>query len=142
MELMVVVAIIAILSAIAISAYGSYITRSRIQAAKGDLSALALNLENELQRNLGYAVRNTTNTDATVASVSSWKPAESGDFTFTANSSASEYTLVATGSSGKLVGCVLTLKSAPVPSSSSSTGSNAASSQLGSVSGCGVVTTW
>ena len=43
-ELMVVMVIIAILASIAVSAYGTYITRAKVQAAQADLTALALNL--------------------------------------------------------------------------------------------------
>lgn len=145
-ELMVVVAIIAILSAIAMSAYGGYITRSKIQAAKGDLSALSLNLENEFQRNLEYSVRSkTASTSDTVASVSSWTPAEAKDFNYTIESSKTDYTLTATGTTGSLVGCLLTLTSAPPLASSSSSGGSSQKSapvSLGTVNNCGSVTTW
>lgn len=141
-EIMVVVAIIAILSAIAISAYGGYITRSKIQAAKGDLSALALNLENELQRNLSYSPRHTSSTDATIATVNGWKPAESSDFNYAVDSSSNTYTLVATGIKGAVVGCELTLGSSPSPPSSGTTQSTSSSASIGQVRGCGSVTSW
>lgn len=131
-ELMTVILIIAILAVIAMNVYSSYITRSKIQAAKGDLTALALNLENELQGKLVYGTHNTTTTSDTMAAYSGWKPAEINDFTYTVASSSSSYTLKAAGIQGLLSTCVLTLPSA----------SSSSSAAIGNVSGCGSVTTW
>lgn len=138
-ELMVAVAIVGILAAIAITIYSGYITRSKIQAAKGDLTALSLNLENELQRNLSYGAHITTSTDATVSAYPGWKPAQYNNFTYTMTSTASSYQLVATGSQGKVTGCKLTLNSTMYPAGSATSAANA---QIGQVDNCGTVTAW
>jgi type IV pilus assembly protein PilE len=134
-ELMTVIVIIAILATIAISTYSNYITRSKIQAAKGDLSALALNLENELQAQLQYGTHNTTTTADTVTAYPFWRPAEGTDFVYTVNSSSVGYVLTATGVTSAVSTCVLAL---PSQSMQQQISPNA----TGSVSGCGSVTTW
>ncbi|MBE1161864.1 type IV pilin protein [Dyella acidiphila] len=134
-ELMTVVVIIAVLAAIAISTYGSYITRSKIQSAKSDLSALALNLENEFQRELQYSAHATSSTAQTQAAYQGWRPAEGKDFVYTVASASTTYTLTATGIDGPLASCVLTLPSANVQQ-------RIDPNTIGSVSGCGSVTTW
>jgi type IV pilus assembly protein PilE len=134
-ELMTVIVIIAILAVIAISTYSNYITRSKIQAAKGDLSALALNLENELQAQLAYGTHNTTTTADTEVAYPLWRPAEGGDFVYTISSTSSGYVLTATGATSAVSTCVLAL---PSQSMQQQISPNA----TGSVSGCGSVTTW
>lgn len=109
-EVMVVVAILAILAAIALPAYGRYVLAGKTRTAQADLRALSAALENHRQRTLSYP----SATPASVADVKSafpaWSPAaKSADFGFSANSSGSGYTLTATGA-GKLSGCTLTLK--------------------------------
>ncbi|GGA03251.1 hypothetical protein ISN74_10070 [Dyella caseinilytica] len=132
---MTVIVIIAILSVIAMSTYSNYITRGKIQAAKGDLSALALNLENELQAQLAYGTHNTTTTNDTEAAYPMWRPAEGNDFVYTVNSSSGGYVLIATGVSSSLSTCVLKL---PSQSEQQAISPNA----TGSVNGCGSITTW
>ena len=111
-ELMVVLASVAVLSAIAISSYLSYLTRSKVRTAQSDLVALSLNLENALQRQLAYPMMNTTTTAATEAGIKSWHPAQGKDFTYTVKSSATGYLLTAAGISGNLAQCRLTLDDA------------------------------
>lgn len=125
-ELMVVIVIIAILAAIAMSTYGNYITRSKVQAAKADLNALALNLENELQRNLVYGTHSFKSADEISGAYAGWHPSQKSNFTYTLNSDATTYTLTATGTSGSLATCVLTFDQ----------------TATGGVAGCGSVTTW
>jgi type IV pilus assembly protein PilE len=134
-ELMTVILIIAIIAVIAMNVYGSYIARRKIQAAKSDLSALALNLENQWQANLQYATHNTTRTVDTMNAYKGWAPAEIKDFTFTVASSSSSYVLTATGISGPLATCVLQLPSANKQQQISP-------NAIGAVNGCGSVTHW
>ncbi|WP_329741429.1 type IV pilin protein [Dyella sp. A6] len=126
-ELMTVIVIIAILSALAVAAYGSYITRSKVRAAESDLSALALNLENELQRQLSYSVHDTKSTAETEQDYPGWKPSQGADFTYTIQSTQTTYELKAHGIDGSLAQCVLTLNN---------------DEAQGAVSGCGAVTSW
>ncbi len=53
-ELMITVAIVAILAAIAFPAYSSYVAKSEIRSVQADLLALSLNFENRYQRTLVY----------------------------------------------------------------------------------------
>ncbi|GLQ94184.1 type IV pilin protein [Dyella acidisoli] len=126
-ELMVVIAIIAILAVIAMNAYGNYITRSKVQAAKADMIALSLSLENELQRNLVYGTHNFSSTAEITSIYTTWSPSQKNSFTYSLSSGATQYTIKATGISGSLSTCVLTFDS----------------TATGGISGsCGSVTTW
>lgn len=109
-ELMIVVAIIGILSAIAVPSYSKYILRGKVKAAQADLVALSLNLENYYQRRLSYPTAGTANTAATTALFSGWNPAQGSDFKYElTNASSISYTVKATGTSSSLTGCTLTL---------------------------------
>ena len=108
-ELMVAVAIVAILAAIAMPSYNYFITSSEAKNASSDLTALALNFENTYQLQLQYPVY-TTGTTATTALFSGWNPTAASYFSYTVSSSSSSYTLTATGKTGSsLNGCILTL---------------------------------
>jgi type IV pilus assembly protein PilE len=126
-EGMVVMVIIAVLSVIAMNAYGNYMTRNKVQAAKADLVALSLNLENELQRQLTYGVHDGIKTDDIVKAYKGWHPSQSNSFRYVLTSGATYYDLKAEGLSGPLSTCVLELRS----------------DTTGAVAGnCGSVTTW
>jgi len=110
-ELMVVVAVIAILAAVAMPAYSRYIRKSRAQSATADLVGLSLSIENSFQKTLSYpVVALTADTAATEAAFSGWAASQGNYFVYTAVSTASGYTLTATGS-GSLSGCTLSLAS-------------------------------
>jgi len=105
---MVVVAIVAILVAIAVPAYGSYVQRTKIRMAQGDLLALTVKFEHYRQRTLAYP-------DATAQAdvIADWLP-EDGDFHFEADSAdAAGYQITATAleSLGSAEGCKLTIDS-------------------------------
>ena len=109
-ELLIVVAIIAILAAIALPAYQNYVLRSKIRTAQADAQALSANVENHRQRTLSYPSAAATDTSAVKAAFKVWSPSsKAADFGF-AYANTSGYTLTATGASGKLSGCTLTLK--------------------------------
>ena len=128
-ELIVVIAIIAILAMIAMNAYGKYITRSKVQAAKADLVALSLNMENELQRNLVYGTHTFKSADEITAepAYKSWHPSQKNSFTYSMTSTPTVYELKAVGNGGSLATCVLDL-------SNDTTGTVAGN--------CASVTTW
>ena len=113
-ELMITVAIIAILAAIALPAYGNYVKRANIKTAQNDLVSLGLVFENHYQRNLSYPNQNYANTAALKSAFSQWSPA-STIFDFKsektpASGTATGYKLTATaGTSSNLSGCVLTI---------------------------------
>lgn len=111
-ELMVTIVIIAILAAIALPSYQSYIKRANIKAAQTDLVSLSLVFENYYQRNLSYPNQNYANTSALSASSAfpQWSASKSDIFEFSSKkvSSGKGYELIATAKdSSNLVGCIL-----------------------------------
>lgn len=91
-ELMIVVAIAAILASIALPSYQNYVKKGHASTAAADLSALASSVENHFQRTLKYPT--------VLGDITTWNPA-SKIFTY---SYAGAYTLTAVGN-----GCTLTL---------------------------------
>lgn len=111
-ELMITVAIIAILAAVALPSYASYVRKQKIRAAQGDLAGLVLMMENRFQQQLKYP-DTTTTTAATQATFTGWSPAQAENFTFiiaasSTNTTPQAYTLSATGL-GTLAGCTISL---------------------------------
>lgn len=120
LELLIAITIIGILAAIAFPAYDTYITKSKLKAAQADLVALSLSLENVYQKQLSYPAGPATTTDqtkcvayngTTSCSSSSWQPSQSDSFTYTytRNSDGKGYQVKATGTAGKVSGCLITL---------------------------------
>ncbi|MFA5631838.1 MAG: type IV pilin protein [Porticoccaceae bacterium] len=109
-EMMITVVVVAILAAIALPSYTSYIKRSNARAAGADLMALSTALENVFQRTLNYPDAETDTTDETQDKVTGWSPAQGANFDFTmdSDSASSKYTLTAAGK-GTMEGCDLTL---------------------------------
>lgn len=129
LELMITVAIIAILAAIALPSYGNYIKKSRANNAASDLVTLSLMMENAYQKTLAYpATTITTGTTQTQTYISTntginWIPAESNNFdykvtapsTVSGGTTATTYTLTAIGKTGtQNAGCTLSLTQANV----------------------------
>lgn len=118
-ELMIVVAIIGILSAIAMPAYNSYILKGKVKAAQADLVALSLNIENSYQRQLSYPasiaeIENQTKDKLKEHNLSGWSPAQQDDFTYSykATTGDIDYTVTADArESSSLIGCTLSLNS-------------------------------
>jgi len=107
-EVMIVVAIVAVLAAIAIPQYANYVLRSKIQMAQSDLVALSSHVENYRQRTLTYPA------DAGVL-MTTWHPGtRSGDFDYAYERTATGYTVTATALAplGKAQGCTSTLEEA------------------------------
>lgn len=95
-ELMIVLAITAILATIALPTYQNYIERSSVRVAGADLVALSTAIENRFQRQLTY-------TGATTSNVNWYKASD--DFTVTIESlTGNSYSLKAKGTE-----CELTL---------------------------------
>jgi type IV pilus assembly protein PilE len=96
-ELMIAVAIIAILAAIAIPSYSEYVKRGRIIEAVSALSGMRVKMEQFFQDNRTYA-------GACVAGTVAPAPANTANFTYAcANLTATTYTVTATGQ-GTLAG--------------------------------------
>jgi type IV pilus assembly protein PilE len=110
-ELMIAIAIVAILAGIALPSYQSHVQKSKLRAAQADAVALSLAIENVYQRKLSYTVM----TDAPLADIkaafTSWSPTSKvTDFAFTLTSTANSYTITATAQAGSgISGCNISL---------------------------------
>lgn len=135
-EILIVIAIIGILSAIALPSYQGYVQKSRAKSATADLVTLSLVVENRFQKNLSYPTTATTTTAATITAFTGWNPGQSQFFTYayayTAADSAAtppvieSYTVTATGIGN--MSCTLTFTS---PNQRNATGTS-----------CGFTGTW
>ena len=110
-EVMIVVAIVAILSAVAMPAYTDYLRRGQLPEAFTNLSDLRVKMEQYYQDNRNYG--NTGGTACANNNPPTWSsftPAGARYFTYTCALTGStgtgnqSYTLTATGSSGRAVG--------------------------------------
>ncbi|NWB83327.1 type IV pilin protein [Pseudomonas gingeri] len=119
-EMMITVAIVAILAAIALPAYNSYITKSNLKSAEADLVALSLNLENYYQKQLVYPASSASGVTqiqcvllggplTCTSPTSGWLPSQTSNFSYSFSSTATTYTVTATGTGATVSGCVLTL---------------------------------
>ncbi|WP_084310892.1 type IV pilin protein [Pseudomonas jinjuensis] len=107
-ELLIAMTIVGILAAIAVPAYDSHIARSRVRAAQVDLVALSMVIEADYQRSMAYPVGSFEGTAKVRERFGAWQPSEK-TFSYSVTSSADAYTATATGLSGKLKGCSMTL---------------------------------
>lgn len=105
-ELMIVIAILGIITAIAIPAYNGYITTARMSEAKNNISALKLAEEEYFLENNKYFFKTGTNAELKTESGDLWTaaPGDNGvNFTYTVSGSGTTYTITATGNSGTKV---------------------------------------
>ena len=117
-ELMIVVAIVAILAAIALPSYERYVKKSRARGASADLVALSLTLENRFQKSLKYPVHTNQN-PVGHADFTKWSPAQGSSFTYAVTSTANTYTLTATARDSRWT-CTLTLENTNARNAASS----------------------
>ena len=113
-EVMIVVAIIAILASVAMPAYTDYVRRGQIQEAFANLSNYRNRLEQYYQDNRRYAATAASNTCAGAAAATLTAAELGGEiqyFTYscTPSNNAQGYTITATGASGAAVGNTYTL---------------------------------
>lgn len=110
-ELMITVAVIAILAAVAIPAYGDYIRRGQIQEAFSTLSDYRTKMEQHYQDNRGYGSATGCATDSTASTWNGFAPSGAKYFTYACSTSGTfqTYTITATGSSGNATGHVFTI---------------------------------
>ncbi len=110
-ELMVVLAITAILATFALPAYSLAIGKQTVKRAQQDLELLSLQFENRYQRVLAHPSVNYENTSSIQSLITKWNPtSSSADFNFSSNNAfATSYTLNATGLTGITEGCIISL---------------------------------
>lgn len=104
-ELMIVIAIIAILAAIALPAYNDYVTRGKLTDAQNNLTQYRVRMEQFFQDNRVYANAGACGVDPAVAM-------QSGYFTFACAIAGAGYTATATGSGGSTTGFTYTINEA------------------------------
>jgi len=110
-ELLIAVAIVGILSAIAVPSYGKYIAKGTLTTAQSDLALLSLKYENRYQRMLSYPTTAKTDTAGLKEIVPTWMPAsDQSDFEFSSsNATGATYKLTATGKSSRVDGCAINI---------------------------------
>lgn len=112
-ELMITVAIVAILAAVALPAYGDYVRRGQLPEAFAGMSDLRVKMEQYYQDNRNYGGTNCA--DSTPPSWAAGTPtltysgAQFFTFTCAVTNGGQGYTLTATGNSGRATGHVYTL---------------------------------
>jgi type IV pilus assembly protein PilE len=133
-ELMMTLAVVSILAAVAVPSYKSYIAKSRVHGAKGDVMGMSLAMERAYQKKLAYPAYGTCGvSDQAVAALpasrtpatlkdefSGWLPTQSDAFQYSVQSDTRTaslcgnlygYAVLATANNGfGLDGCVLTLQ--------------------------------
>ena len=89
-EVMITIAIIAILAAVAIPSYSEYVRRGRITEAVSALSGMRVKMEQYFQDNRSYA-------GACAAGTVAPQPADTVSFTYSCTPTATTYLITATG---------------------------------------------
>ncbi len=108
-EVMITVAIIAILASIAMPAYNDYVRRGQMHEAFSNLADLRVKLEQYYQDNRGYG--SGTCASATTASWATFPASSYFSYACTLGNAGQSYTLTATGTGGLTTGYVYTLDS-------------------------------
>lgn len=100
-ELMIVVAIVAILAAIAVPIYSNYVTRSKLTEAQNNLSALRVAMEQYFQDNRQYTgTGGSCGVNMPTATAGNGGNSIAKYFTYSCTATASAYTITATGNTG------------------------------------------
>jgi type IV pilus assembly protein PilE len=122
-ELMVVVAIVAILAAVAVPSYRDYVRRGQLPEAFTYLADYRVKLEQYYQDNRAYSTDGNCGTGAAWAT---FAPAGVKYFTFSCATAGTfqTYTLTATGSAGQATGHTFTLTNDGVKKTTSFKGSS------------------
>jgi type IV pilus assembly protein PilE len=125
LELLVTVAIVAILAAIALPSYSTYVNRTRARGAAADLVSMSLALENDFQKTLVYPVYAAgtavpalpaNRTGSLINDFSTWAPAQGTYYAYSLSSTSAGYTVTATAQGN--VSCTLSLSSVNVRTAS------------------------
>lgn len=123
-EVMIVLALVAILAAIALPSYQRYVNKSRAKGGAADLVSLGMVLENRFQKTLAYpktytsattiAAKPADRTDPALTDFGNWIPAQGAYFSYTIEAKDGNSYIVKAVGSGALSGCTLSLTQANV----------------------------
>jgi len=104
-EVMIVVAIVAILASVALPAYTDYIRRGKLQEATSALSDYRVKMEQYFQDNRNYGSATGCATDATANAWNGFTPSGAEHFTYACTTADpfQTYTITATGTDGQHV---------------------------------------
>jgi len=106
-ELMIVVAIIAILAAIAVPIYSDYITRGKLTEAQNNLSALRVQMEQYFQDNRTYL--DTAGANCGVPMPTTGSNSTVKYFTYTCAATSSSYKITAAGATTQTANFTFTI---------------------------------
>ncbi|WP_332875208.1 type IV pilin protein [Variovorax sp. IB41] len=126
-EIMIVVVIIGVLSAIAVPLYGEYVLRGRIPDATANLSALAVKMEQGFQDNRTYNLTGSTTKclvdDATTGDIVKLNNTnKSFEFKCLAGAAPDTFKITATGRTNTMPGFEFTLDQKGIKTSKGKTG--------------------
>ena len=117
-EVMITVAIVAILAAVALPAYGDYVRRGQLPEAFAGMADLRVKMEQYYQDSRNYGVTNCADTSppswAAGTPTLTYSGGERFTFTCALSGSGQGYTITATGSSGRATGHTYTITHANV----------------------------
>lgn len=115
-ELMIAVAIVAILASVGYPAYTDYVRRGQLQEAFAAMSDYRIKMEQYFQdyRNYGKDDPGPCANGAGAPSWANFVPANQKNFTFACQAAGGGYTITATGSAGAVGGHVYTVNEANV----------------------------
>ena len=108
-ELMIVVAIIAILAAIALPIYSDYVTRGKLTEAQNNLSSLRVLMEQYFQDNRTYLNGANCGVNMPTTTASNGASSIAKYFTYTCVATASTYTITATGAVTQTANFIFTI---------------------------------
>ncbi len=117
-ELMITVAIVAILAAVALPAYGDYVRRGQLPEAFAGMADLRVKMENYYQDNRNFGATNCADTSppswATSTPTLTYGGGQYFTFTCALSNSGQGYVITATGSAGRATGHTYTITNANV----------------------------
>ena len=110
-EMMIVIAVVAICAAVALPSYGDYLRRSQLPEAFTFLSDYRVKMEQYYQDNRNYGVSAQCAADPAANSWNAFTPTGSKYFSFACETTtaAQGYKVTATGSAGRAVGHAYTI---------------------------------
>jgi len=112
-EVMIVIVIIAILSAISLPSYQNYIIKAKIKEAQSNLIGLSLSVESNYQRQLKYHSKSLDSTESLKEEFTTWSPSsDSFSYSYQSTDNGKGFKLVAKGKDKNVKDCTLTINQA------------------------------